>query len=33
VAPDLSIILRGPVEEVFVGTVSEDLRSRLLALP
>jgi diaminopimelate epimerase len=32
VAPDLSIIMVGPVEEVFVGKLSEDLRARLLAL-
>jgi len=32
VAPDLSIIMKGPVEEVFVGKLSEDLRARLLAL-
>jgi len=29
VAPDLSLVLKGPVEEVFVGSISEDLRARL----
>jgi diaminopimelate epimerase len=29
VAPDLSIIMTGPVEEVFEGTLSPDLRRRL----
>jgi diaminopimelate epimerase len=32
VAPDLSIVMKGPVEEVFSGRVSQDLRTRLLAL-
>lgn len=31
VGKDLSIVMKGPVEEVFVGTVSPDLRKRLLA--
>jgi diaminopimelate epimerase len=30
VAPDLSIIMTGPVEEVFEGTLSADLRRRLM---
>lgn len=30
VAPDLSIIMTGPVEEVFEGTLSPDLRRRLM---
>ncbi len=30
VADDLSIIMTGPVEEVFVGMLSQDLRQRLL---
>lgn len=30
VAPDLSIIMTGPVEEVFVGALSPDLRLRLM---
>ena len=33
VAPDLTIVMKGPVEEVFLGKLSEDLRTRLLALP
>jgi len=33
VAPDLDIIMKGPVEEVFVGRISDDLRARLVALP
>jgi len=33
VASDLSIVMRGPVEEVFTGSVSPDLRKRLLSLP
>jgi diaminopimelate epimerase len=33
VAPDLSIVMKGPVEEVFVGRVSPDLQTRLQALP
>ncbi|HET9950426.1 MAG TPA: diaminopimelate epimerase, partial [Candidatus Eisenbacteria bacterium] len=33
VAPDLSIVMKGPVEEVFVGRLSPDLQTRLLALP
>lgn len=32
VAKDLSIIMKGPVEEVFVGSLSPDLRERLLRL-
>lgn len=32
VSADLSIVMRGPVEEVFVGTLSPDLRRRLEAL-
>ena len=30
VAPDLSIIMKGPVEEVFEGALSPDLRRRLM---
>jgi diaminopimelate epimerase len=30
VGPDLSIIMTGPVEEVFVGMLSPDLRRRLM---
>ncbi|HSQ60988.1 MAG TPA: diaminopimelate epimerase [Acidobacteriota bacterium] len=33
VAKDLSIVMKGPVEEVFTGTLSPDLLSRLEALP
>ena len=33
VAPDLSIVMKGPVEETFTGTLSPDLRARLDALP
>ncbi len=33
VGKDLSIILKGPVEEVFVGVLSPDLRHRLMQLP
>ena len=33
VATDLGIVMKGPVEEVFVGKLSEDLRTRLQALP
>jgi len=32
VGADLSIVMKGPVEEVFVGTLSPDLRERLLSL-
>ncbi|MEK7317162.1 MAG: diaminopimelate epimerase, partial [Candidatus Eisenbacteria bacterium] len=32
VSTDLSIVMKGPVEEVFVGTLSPDLRRRLGAL-
>ncbi len=32
VAQDLSIVMKGPVEEVYAGTLSPDLRSRLDAL-
>ncbi len=32
VGADLSIVMKGPVEEVFVGTLSPDLRRRLEAL-
>ena len=32
VAKDLSLIMKGPVEEVFVGTLSPDLRGRLMKL-
>jgi diaminopimelate epimerase len=32
VAPDLSVVLKGPVEEVCTGSLSPDLRRRLLAL-
>lgn len=33
IASDLAIVMKGPVEEVFTGTVSPDLRARLEALP
>jgi diaminopimelate epimerase len=33
VAPDLALVMRGPVEEVFTGTLGPDLRHRLGALP
>ncbi|HEY6572142.1 MAG TPA: diaminopimelate epimerase [Candidatus Eisenbacteria bacterium] len=33
VASDLSIVMKGPVEEVFAGTLGPDLRERLLSLP
>ncbi|HEU4333464.1 MAG TPA: diaminopimelate epimerase [Candidatus Eisenbacteria bacterium] len=33
VAKDLSLVMKGPVEEVFTGSLSPDLRSRLEALP
>lgn len=33
VAKDLGLVLRGPVEEVYAGTLSPDLRGRLAALP
>ncbi|HET7904532.1 MAG TPA: diaminopimelate epimerase, partial [Candidatus Eisenbacteria bacterium] len=33
VAKDLSIVMKGPVEEVFTGTLSPDLRARLAVLP
>lgn len=33
VATDLSIVMKGPVEETFTGTLSPDLRARLDALP
>lgn len=32
VASDLSIVMKGPVEEVFIGKLSRDLEARLLAL-
>jgi len=32
VAPDLTLIMTGPVEEVYVGTLSPDLRQRLLEM-
>jgi len=32
VGSDLSLIMTGPVEEVFEGTLSEDLRARLIAI-
>jgi diaminopimelate epimerase len=32
VGPDRSIVLVGPVEEVFSGFLSPDLKQRLLAL-
>ena len=32
VAKDLSIVMKGPVEEVFVGSISPDLRERLLKI-
>lgn len=33
VATDLSIVMKGPVEEVFTGMLSPDFRARLEALP
>jgi len=33
VAPDRSIVMKGPVEEVYVGTLSPDLRRQLLECP
>ncbi len=33
VAKDLELVLKGPVEEVFLGTLSPDLRRRLASLP
>jgi len=32
VGSDLSLVMTGPVEEVFEGTLSEDLRARLIAV-
>ena len=32
VAPDLNLVMTGPVEEVYVGTLSPDLRQRLLEM-
>ncbi|MEK7349175.1 MAG: diaminopimelate epimerase [Candidatus Eisenbacteria bacterium] len=32
VASDLAVVMKGPVEEVFVGSLSPDLRERLLSL-
>jgi diaminopimelate epimerase len=32
VGADFSIVMKGPVEEVFTGTLSLDLRARLEAL-
>lgn len=32
VASDLAVVMQGPVEEVFVGSLSPDLRERLLSL-
>ena len=32
VAQDLSIVMKGPVEEVYAGTLSPDLRTRLDAM-
>jgi diaminopimelate epimerase len=33
VGKDLDLVLKGPVEEVYAGTLSPDLRERLAALP
>ena len=33
VGPDLTLVMTGPVEEVFEGTLSPDLRQRLIEMP
>jgi hypothetical protein len=32
IGPDLDLVMTGPVEEVFEGTLSPDLRQRLMEM-